>query len=119
MVRLDSSIPPPRLSVLDRLLEDEADFDGREEQTDYHAGLEAMKRFVLRDLQWLLNARVDARADANAADDPIRHTVVPFADAHGPDAMMSIGQRLHESPAIRQRVVLLHRGARTGASLAT
>jgi type VI secretion system protein ImpF len=72
MARLDAAIPPPRLSVLDRLLDDEPDYAGPEEQTEYHSGLGAFKRSVLRDLQWLLNARVGTRPETK---DPMQGTV--------------------------------------------
>lgn len=63
------------LSVLDRLVDDEPSFQGDEPQLDYHAGLAQLERGVSRDLQWLLNARTDARAKDDA-DDPLGGTVL-------------------------------------------
>ena len=81
MARLDASIPPPRLSVLDRLIDDDPDYDGREEQQEYHTGLAALKRSVLRDLQWLLNSRLGIRPvieRGREKPDPLRNTVARF-----------------------------------------
>jgi type VI secretion system protein ImpF len=63
MSRLHSATPPPTLSVLDRLLDDDPSDQRDEAQLDYASGLEKHRRAVLRDLQWLLNARIASRPD--------------------------------------------------------
>jgi type VI secretion system protein ImpF len=53
MPRIDDAISPPAVSVLDRLLVAE---EG--EPRSYREALVDLRRRVLRDLEWLLNARV-------------------------------------------------------------
>ena len=75
-----SDLPPPKLSVLDRLLDDEPDFDDVEEQVDYELGLTRLERAVLRDIRWLLNARNGLSADLERSRqhevDPLESTVL-------------------------------------------
>lgn len=79
MARLHASIPPPTLSLLDRLLDEEPDDPTPESQPDYHSGLALLKRYVLRDLQWLLNSRVGGLPSYTGRgedeDDPLLGTV--------------------------------------------
>ena len=53
MPRIDDAISPPAMSVLDRLMAGD-----ESEPRSYRAGLSGLRRSVLRDLEWLLNARV-------------------------------------------------------------
>jgi type VI secretion system protein ImpF len=80
LARLHDAIPPPKLSVLDRLLDDDPAAPGPESPDDYATGLSRLRTSVLRDLQWLLNART-AGAPAHAgsrdrAPDPLEGTVL-------------------------------------------
>ena len=78
MARLHSSIPPPKLSVLDRLLDDEPSARESESQLDYNKGLALMRSAVVRDLQWLLNARIGwaPEYEGSRDEDPLKDTVV-------------------------------------------
>ncbi|MHC4959423.1 MAG: type VI secretion system baseplate subunit TssE [Planctomycetota bacterium] len=83
MSRLHSATPPPTLSVLDRLLDDDPSFQQDESQLDYSSGLEKHRRAVLRDLQWLLNARMATRPDWSSGRrkknaDAVQETVLRF-----------------------------------------
>ncbi|MCB9897641.1 MAG: type VI secretion system baseplate subunit TssE [Planctomycetes bacterium] len=57
MARLHDATPAPEQSVLDRLLDDEPELRHNEPPRDFRAGLDALRRNVLRDVQWVLNAR--------------------------------------------------------------
>lgn len=82
MARLHSSTPPPTLSVLDRLLDDEPENRGDERQSDYPSGLRQLRESVVRDLQWLLNARVGRSpvydGSGRHEQDPLHGTVLCF-----------------------------------------
>jgi len=82
MARLHSSTPPPTLSVLDRLLDDEPEYQGDEPQADYQSGLRRLRESVIRDLGWLLNARVGRSpvydGSGRHEQDPLHGTVVRF-----------------------------------------
>jgi type VI secretion system protein ImpF len=75
-----SDLPPPRLSVLDRLLDDEPDYEDVEEQADYEVGLAKLEQAVLRDIRWLLNARNGRSSDFDRTrrviNDPYETTVL-------------------------------------------
>jgi len=82
MARLHSSTPPPTLSVLDRLLDDEPESQGDERQSDYASGLRRLRESVVRDLQWLLNARVGRSpvydGSGRHEQDPLHGTVLRY-----------------------------------------
>lgn len=100
MARLHASIPPPRLSVLDRLMDDEPDVTGPEALVDYHTGLAAMRKAVLRDLQWLLNARIQGHVGVDR-DDPCAETVVRLGL---PDITNLDLKNDNEREALRRRI---------------
>jgi len=106
MARLHSSIPPPTLSVLDRLLDDDPDYQGIEQQPDYRTGLTRLKDFVLRDLQWILNARIgrvvpeDGRGGEVA--DPLEGTVACLGL---PDITNLDFKNAREREFLRRRIV--------------
>jgi type VI secretion system lysozyme-like protein len=70
----------PRLSVLERLVDAEPEFRDPEDQPDYEQALSTLEQSVLRDLQWLLNARApvppEPEAEGRVDDDPRAGTVV-------------------------------------------
>jgi type VI secretion system protein ImpF len=80
LARLHEAIPPPRLSVLDRLLDDDPETPGPETPDDYATGLSRLRASVLRDLQWLLNARTAGAPTRGASPDrdpdPLEGTVL-------------------------------------------
>ena len=57
MARLHDATPAPEQSVLDRLLDEEPGMQQREPPRDLRSGLAALRAAVLRDVQWVLNAR--------------------------------------------------------------
>ena len=80
MARLHDAITPPKLSVLDRLLDEDPGAPGPEPLDDYATGLSRLRASVLRDLQWLLNARTagaPTQSRSPARDpDPLEGTVL-------------------------------------------
>ncbi len=58
MARLHDATPAPEQSVLDRLLDDEPGLQRGDQPRDFRKGLAELRRNVLRDVQWVLNARV-------------------------------------------------------------
>lgn len=58
MARLHDATPAPTQSVLDRLIDEEPGLSRGEPPADFRRGVAALRQAVLRDVQWVLNARV-------------------------------------------------------------
>ena len=106
MARLQSSFPPPTLSVLDRLIDEDPEDQTPEAQLDYHSGLARLRENVLRDMRWLLNARVGSlpsyRTEAEDEEDPLIDTVTRLGL---PDITTTDLKNHRQAEHLRRRIV--------------
>ena len=106
MARLQSSIPPPTQSVLDRLIDDEPDDQAPEKQVDYHSGLARLRDAVLRDVRWLLNARIGSLPSYLTGDDDEGDPLIDTVARLGlPDITTTDLKNHRQSEQLRRRIV--------------